>query len=103
MAILAEFSIIPMGQGSSVSTLIAPVLSIVVESGLSYKVNPMGTVIEGDWDAVMSLIRRCHEEVMKKTERAVTSIRIDDRGDGGPRMEKKLESVEQKLGKKLNR
>jgi uncharacterized protein (TIGR00106 family) len=103
MAILAEFSIIPMGKGSSVSPLIAHVMNIVMESGLSYKANPMGTVLEGDWDAVMSVIRKCHDEVMKDAERAVTSIRIDDRGDGGPRMEKKLESVEQKLGRKLNR
>lgn len=103
MTILAEFSIIPMGKGSSVSPLIVRVMDIVMKSGLSYKANPMGTVVEGEWDNVMGVIRKCHEEVMKNAERAVTSIRIDDRGDGGPRMEKKLESVEQKLGKKLNR
>jgi uncharacterized protein YqgV (UPF0045/DUF77 family) len=33
----------------------------------------------------------------------VTSIKIDDYKGKGERMEKKLETVEQKLGKKLNR
>jgi uncharacterized protein YqgV (UPF0045/DUF77 family) len=39
---------------------------------------------------------------MKDAERAVTSIKIDDRKGKDARIEKKLESVEQKLGMKLN-
>ena len=103
MSVLAEFSIVPLGKGSSVSPQIARVMRIVVESGISYKTNPMGTVIEGDWDQVMDVVRRCHEEVLKDSDRVVTTIKIDDRKGSGQRMEKKLESVEQKLGKKLNR
>lgn len=78
-------------------------MRIVVESGISYKANPMGTVIEGGWDQVMDVVRRCHEEVLKDSDRVVTTIKIDDRKGGGQRMDRKLESVEQKLGKKLNR
>jgi len=33
----------------------------------------------------------------------VTTIKIDDRKGSGKRIESKLESVEQKLGRKLNR
>ena len=40
---------------------------------------------------------------MRDSERVLTTIRIDDRKGGEARMERKLESVEQKLGKKLNR
>jgi len=66
-----------------------------------YKANPMGTVLEGEWDAVMAVIRKCHVEAMNDSERVVTSIKIDDRRGGEARMEKKLESVEKKLGKPL--
>jgi len=92
MSMMVEFSVVPMGKGVSVSPIIAEVLKIVADSGVSYRANPMGTVLEGEWDAVM-----------RDAERAITSITIDDRKGGGPRMEKKLESVERKLGMKLSK
>jgi len=101
MSVLVEFSVVPMGTGVSVSPIIAKVLGIVVNSGVSYRANPMGTVLEGDWDTVMEIVRKCHDEVMKEAGRAITTIRVDDRKDTKPRMEKKLASVEQKLGMKL--
>ena len=100
---LVEFSIVPLGKGESVSALVARVLKIVAASGISYKANPMGTVLEGEWDRVMGIIKECHQEVMKDADRAVTSIKVDDRKGKGERIEKKLESVEQKLGMKLNK
>ncbi len=103
MSVLIEFSIVPMGTGVSVSPAVAKVLKIIAESGVSYKANPMGTVLEGDWDTVMGIIRKCHAEVMKDAERAITSITIDDRKGKDARMEKKLESVEHKLGVKLKK
>jgi len=103
MSILVEFSIVPLGIGDSVSPTVARVLRIVAASGISYKANPMGTVLEGEWDQVMAIIKECHQEVMKSADRAVTSITIDDRKGKGGRIEKKLESVEQKLGMKLQK
>ena len=103
MSLMAEFSVVPMGKGTSVSPIIADVMTIVLESGVRYTANPMGTVIEGEWDEVMGVIRKCHDRVMADAERAITSIKIDDRKGGGSRMQAKLESVERKLGKKLNR
>jgi uncharacterized protein (TIGR00106 family) len=103
MSMLVEFSVVPLGAGASVSPQIARVLKIVSESGVSYKANPMGTVLEGEWDEVMGVVKRCHDEVMKDSERVLTSIKIDDRKGRGQRIEKKLESVEQKLGMKLKK
>ena len=103
MSILIEFSVIPLGVEASVSPQIARVLKIVSESGLSYKANPMGTVLEGEWDKVIGVVKKCHDEVMKDAERVLTSITIDDRKGREPRIEKKLESVEQKLGMKLKK
>ncbi len=100
---MIEFSIVPLGKGASVSALIARVLKIVIDSGIAYKANPMGTVLEGDWDRLMGIIKKCHDEAMKDEVRVVTSIKIDDYKGKGDRLEKKLESVEQKLGSKLNR
>ena len=98
---LVEFSVVPIGSGVSVSPQIARVLKIVAESGVNYKANPMGTVLEGDWDSVMAVVKKCHHAVMKDAERALTRITIDDRKGMEARIEKKLASVEQKLGMKL--
>lgn len=103
MSVLAEFSIVPLGKGAGMSEFIAQVLKAVIDSGVSYRTNPMGTVLEGDWDEVMGVIRKCHHLIMQGSERVLTTIRIDDRRDGGPRMEQKLESVERKLGMRLSR
>ncbi len=100
---MIEFSVVPLGKGASVSPVIARVLRIVMESGVPYKANPMGTVIEGEWDRLLGLIKACHDEAMKDADRVVTSVKIDDYKGKGDRIDKKLESVEQKLGAKLNR
>src|SRR5574341_227617 len=103
MSILAEFSVVPVGTGASISPQVARVLRIVIDSGVRYKANPMGTVLEGEWDEVMAVIKKCHAEVIKDSERVLTTLTIDDRKGKADRIEKKLESVEQKVGKKLNR
>jgi len=100
---MVEFSIVPLGTGASVSPVIARVMKIVTDSGVRYKANPMGTVIEGEWEQLMELIKKCHDEALQDAERVVTNIKIDDYKAKGYRLEKKLESVEQKHGQKLNR
>lgn len=100
---LAEFSIIPVGEGESLSGLVSLAVEIVHNSGLEYRVNPMGTVVEGSWDEIMDLIKRCHDAVRKGGCRAVTSITIDDRSASGSRIDKKLKSVEEKIGHALKK
>lgn len=100
---LVQFSIVPLGVGSSIGAQLARVLGIVDESGLPYKVNPMGTVVEGEWADVMRLIKSCHDSVMKESDRAITTISIDDRKGKPNRLEEKVKSVEKRLGRKLKK
>ncbi len=100
---LVEFSIVPLGAGSSISDTVSGVLKIVDASGLPYKVNPMGTVVEGDWDAVMRLIKKCHAVTKKHEERVMTRIVIDDRRGRSDMLSSKIRSVEKKVGKTLPR
>lgn len=100
---LIEFSIIPIGVGSSIGGQLAEVLKIVDTSGLPYKVNPMGTVIEGEWDEIMKLIKKCHKTVMRTGERVLTTISIDDRKGKPNRIEEKVKSIERRIGKTLKK
>jgi uncharacterized protein (TIGR00106 family) len=99
---LAEFSIIPIGSGTSVGAQVAAALSIVEASGMPYRLNPMGTVVEGEWDEVMALIKRCRDELMKREERLVITIKIDDRKGMPNRIAEKVASVERRLGRPLS-
>lgn len=99
---IAELSIIPVGHGVSISPELARVIKIIDQSGISYKVNPMGTVLEGDWDRVMGLVKTCHHEVFKNSERVYTIITIDDRKGKTDRIHGKVASLEAKVGKPLS-
>ena len=100
---LIEFSIVPVGIGSSIGDQLAEVLKIVDASGLPYKINPMGTVVEGEWDEIMKLIKKCHSTVMKSGERSITTITIDDRRGKSNRIDEKVKSIERRIGKSLKK
>ncbi|HQN75776.1 MAG TPA: MTH1187 family thiamine-binding protein [Methanomassiliicoccales archaeon] len=97
--VIAEFSIVPVGTGISLSPFVAECLRIVEESGLKHQLTPMGTVLEGDGEKVMATIMACHSQVLRMSERVVTSIKIDDRRDRPADMERKVRSVEEKMRK----
>ena len=101
---LVEFSIMPVGDGISISSHVAKVAKIVDDSGLDYRINPMATVVEGNIDEVLDLIKKCHQAIMEDVERVYTTVVIDDRKDKiAPRLDKKLASVEEKAGRKLKK
>jgi len=100
---LIEFSIVPIGTSSSLSARVAEVLDIVDSSGLSYKLTPMGTIVEGEWNDLMRLVRQCHRKMMKNEERVLTRILIDDRKGKTGRMDRKIRSVEKRLGRSLKK
>ena len=103
---LAELEIIPIGTATpSVSAMLADVAKLIDQSGLDYRVGPMGTVVEGDWDRVMQLAKQCHQAVLSSNSRVMTTIRIDDRKDkpGTGRIVQKVQSLEAKVGRPLKR
>ena len=103
---LAELEMVPIGTGSaSLSALLVEVATLIDQSGLPYRVGPMGTVVEGEWDEIVALAKRCHESVLRRAERVMTTIRIDDRKDkpGPGRIVQKVQSLEAKVGKPLKR
>ncbi|WP_408998487.1 MTH1187 family thiamine-binding protein [Syntrophus buswellii] len=100
---LVQFSVVPLGTGESLSESVAEVIRLVDESGLPYRTNPMGTVIEGEWDAVIDLIRKCHEEALRSAPRVLTSLSIDDRPGKPDRISGKIESVEKRLRREIKK
>jgi len=100
---LAEFSIVPLDKGVSLSEYVSKVIDLVDESELDYQLTPMGTIVEGDWDEVMGLIKQCHHTMKEHSNRVETKIIIDDRKGAKDRITGKIDSVEKKLGKELKK
>ncbi len=98
---VVNFSIVPIGKENSLSAKVAEVLQIVSESGIDYKLHSMGTILEGEWDEIMRLIKKCHKKILKDSDRVLTTITIDDRKGRTGRISGKVKSVERKLGRKL--
>ena len=98
---IAEFSITPIGQGVSVGDFVARCLDLVDRSGLPYRLNPMGTVVEGSFEEVLGLIARCHKAVANDCDRVSTIIKIDDRKGVRGQLDAKVSAVERRLGRKL--
>jgi uncharacterized protein (TIGR00106 family) len=100
---LIEFSIVPIGASSSVGAKVAEVLDLVDSSGLSYKLTPMGTIVEGEWDELMQLVKECHMKMMEHEKRVLTRIIIDDRKGKTGNIDRKVSSIEKRLGRSLKK
>jgi len=98
---LVQFSIFPTDKGESVSAYVAEAIRIVESSGLPYRFGPMSTSIEGDWDEVFAVIKRCRDKLREQSNRVYIVISVDDRKGAANRLEGKIKAVEEKLGRKL--
>lgn len=96
---IVEVAIIPIGTGSTtLSSYVARCITILKEEGIKYELHPMGTIIEGDLDRILTVIRKMHEVPFKEgASRVITTIEIDDRRDKKATAKGKVESVLSKL------
>jgi uncharacterized protein (TIGR00106 family) len=100
---LLELSVIPLGRGRSISADVADLVKIIDASGLDYRLTAAGTILEGGWDQLMDVARKCHTEMRKKTERVVTFMKIDDYAERTGRLTGAVASVEAKVGKAVKK
>ena len=96
MSVIIDFSIFPVGKGESVSDYVSRAVKIIKKSGLAYRLGPMGTAIEGEWDEVMGLVNRCFEDLKKDCHRVYMTLKVDYRKGESGRMEGKIKTVERK-------
>ena len=100
MAVLFEFSVVPVGTESpSVSKYVALAVREIEKSGVKHQLTPMGTVFEAKSLAEgFEVISKVHEALFSAgVKRIVTSIKIDDRRDIERDMETKMESAKRAL------
>jgi len=101
--VLLEFSMYPLDKGPSLSTYVAKSLDIIDRSGLEYQCHAMGTIIEGEFDQVMDVVRQCFQTMQTDCDRIECVIKIDYRKGQTGRLRSKVESVEAKLGRPVRK
>lgn len=101
MSVLAELRLYPLDKGESLSPYVARCLDVIDSSGLAYRCEAMGTVLEGDLDHVLDVTRRCFDALAIDCDRIELELTIDYRKGQTGRIDAKVASVEQKLGRPL--
>ena len=99
MSVLVEFSMFPTDKGESVSKYVSRILKMIQQSGVKYKLSPMGTVFETEeMQDALDLINKAYRELEPDCGRIYTNIKMDIRKGKSDRIHTKIKSIEDKIG-----
>ena len=81
--ILAQLSVFPIGEGTSLSRFVKKGIQLIKESGYNYEIGGMSTAIEvPDLDALFNLVKEVHQaHVDEGGQRIVIDLKVDDSRD----------------------
>lgn len=96
---LFELSLIPINASGRLSDHLAEAARIIDKSGLNYEVTPSSTCVTGDWDAVMPVLKRCHEKMRTVSDHVVTTIKVEDDAISPPTLSGNVGHVAGKSGR----
>lgn len=97
---VVELTLVPIGtQKTSCSPYVAAAYDAVKDNDkVEIRLNPMGTVLEGDIDELFARVRKMQEAVFEAgAERVYSVVKIDDRRDKKASLDQKVNSVMSKL------
>lgn len=98
MKVIADFCLVPIGVGVSLSKYVAACERVLVDAGLEIHLHGYGTNIEGEWDDVFGAIRKCHDVIHEMGAPRITStLRFGTRVDREQSVKDKVQSVEREL------
>jgi len=96
LTIIAEISIFPVGEGTSLSPYVKKAFEAIRSvEGLKLQVTPMCTILEAtDLEQILEAFKRAHKAVKEAgAKRIVAHLKIDDRLDKPRSMEDKVKAV----------
>jgi len=95
--VLVAFSVTPIGTGEAVGEAVAEAVRVVRDSGLPNRTDAMFTTIEGDWDEVMTVVKRAVDAVAAQAPRVSLVLKADIRPGVTGALTSKVETVERYL------
>jgi uncharacterized protein (TIGR00106 family) len=104
MSVLVEFSMFPTDKGESVSAYVSRIIKMIDESGIPYKLTPMGTVFETEsMEEALEVLSKAYKQLEKDCNRVYAVAKFDIRKGKSNRLVQKIQSVEKKLGREVNK
>ncbi len=100
MSVLLEFTMFPTDKSESKSKEVAEVIKIIRESGVSYQLTAMATIIETqNISTALSLVEKCYLRLEELgCNRVYSTLKFDIRKGHDNRLKTKIESVEKHIG-----
>lgn len=98
----ADLTILPVGGGAHLGTMLADVLKEIRRQGVVYQLTGTTTCLEGSWDQITAVARACHEIGRKHAPHIVTMLRIEDDIEGSNELGASIAAVEDLAGEKFN-
>lgn len=98
---IVAFSVAPTqvpNAEAEMAEAVAAAVKVVRESGLPNETNAMFTLLEGEWDEVMAVVKAATEAVVAVAPRVGLVLKADIRPGHTDQISRKVERVNQILG-----
>lgn len=100
MSVILEFAMFPTDKGESVSEHVSKIIKMIAESGVTYQLTPMGTIIETEtMQEALAIVQKAYDVLEEDCNRIYSSLKFDIRKGEPGRMTQKVEAIESKIGK----
>jgi len=104
MSVLVDFSMFPTDKGESVSPYVSRIIKMIDESGIDYKLSPMGTTFEvATIEEALEIINKAYKLLEPDCNRVYSVVKFDIRKGKDNRLKQKIESVERNIGKEVKK
>ena len=99
MSVLMQFAMFPTDKGASASPYVSRIIVMIRESGLTYQLNAMGTLVETETiEEAQSIVAKAYALLQKDCTRVYCTVSFDIRDGASGRMHQKIASIEEKIG-----
>lgn len=99
MSVLLEFAMFPTDKGESVSPYVSKVIQMIRESGVTYQLTAMGTIIETESvPEALAIVQQAYDVLAPDCDRVYSSLKFDIRKGKRQCMKQKIASIENAIG-----
>ena len=99
MSVLLEFAMFPTDKDESISPYVSKIIQMIRESGVSYQLTAMGTIIETETlPEALALVQHSYDVLEPDCDRVYSSLKFDIRKGKSKCLTQKVKSVENIIG-----
>ncbi len=89
----------PTDKGISVSKDVSKIIAMIRDSGLAYKLTPMGTIIETEnLPEALEIVQKSYDLLENISARVYSTLTMDIQKGKNNRLESKVQSIKNKIG-----